>query len=204
MAQITYDERLERLLSTAAEVFAAKGYHSTTMRDLSRATGMSLAGMYYYVQGKDELLAMIQERCFQQVLDGSQQAVAAGTDPVDSLRRFIRHHVTFFTEHMSEMKVLSHEADSLSTDRQRSIDQLKRHYVNLLLELLEKAVPEGSQRMDPRVAGFALFGMMNWIYTWYRPDGAVGPDALAEQLTELYLHGVLPQGGPPGASRPGT
>ena len=191
MPQNSYDERLERLLSTAAEVFAAKGYHSTTMRDLSRATGMSLAGMYYYVQGKDELLAMIQERCFQQVLDGARQAVDSGSDPVDSLRRLIRHHMTFFTEHMPEMKVLSHEADSLTPERRRPINELKRHYVNLLVELLAKAVPELGERMDPRVAGLALFGMMNWIYTWYKPDGDVAPPALADQLTELYLHGLL-------------
>jgi AcrR family transcriptional regulator len=195
MAQNTYDERLERLLSTAADVFAAKGYHSTTMRDLSRATGMSLAGMYYYVQGKDELLAMVQERCFQRVLDGAQQAVAAGSDPADSLRRLIRHHTTFFTEHMPEMKVLSHEADSLTPERRRPINQLKRHYVNLLVELLGEAVPGLGERMDPRVAGLALFGMMNWIYTWYKPDGDVAPDALAEQLTELYLHGLLASSG---------
>jgi AcrR family transcriptional regulator len=195
MAQNTYDERLARLLSTAAEVFAAKGYHSTTMRDLSRATGMSLAGMYYYVQGKDELLAMIQERCFQQVLDGAQQSVAAGSDPVDSLRRLIRHHMTFFTEHMPEMKVLSHEADSLTPERRRPINQLKRHYVNLLVELLGEAVPEQGERMDRRVAGFFNDTATTEIYTWYKPDGDVAPGALAEQLTELYLHGLLAKSG---------
>lgn len=195
MPQNSYDERLERLLSTAAEVFAAKGYHSTTMRDLSRATGMSLAGMYYYVQGKDELLAMIQERCFQRVLDGAQEAVAAGSDPVDSLRRLIRHHMTFFTEHMPEMKVLSHEADSLTPERRRPIDQLKRHYVNLMVELLGAAAPELEERIDPRVAGLSLFGMMNWIYTWYKPDGDVAPPALADQVTDLYLRGLLATSG---------
>jgi AcrR family transcriptional regulator len=202
MPQHSYDERLERLLSTAAEVFAAKGYHSTTMRDLSRATGMSLAGMYYYVQGKDELLAMIQERCFQRVLEGAQEAVAAGAAPVDSLERLIRHHMTFFTEHMAEMKVLSHEADSLTDERQRPINQLKRQYVNLLVELLGEAVPDLGERMDRRVAALALFGMMNWIYTWYKPDGDVAPPALAEQFTELYLHGLLAPRGAPAGSPP--
>ncbi|HMG18229.1 MAG TPA: helix-turn-helix domain-containing protein, partial [Gemmatimonadales bacterium] len=61
-----YDERLDHLLARAARVFADKGYHPTTMRDLSAASGMSLAGMYYYVRGKEDLLALIQERCFAQ------------------------------------------------------------------------------------------------------------------------------------------
>src|SRR6266571_520958 len=72
-----YDERLDHLLARAARVFADKGYHPTTMRDLSAASGMSLAGMYYYVRGKEDLLALIQERCFTLVLEGARRAVAA-------------------------------------------------------------------------------------------------------------------------------
>src|SRR5207253_2764659 len=65
-----YDERLDHLLARAAKIFAERGYHSTTMRDLAAASGMSLAGMYYYVKGKEELLSLIEERCFTRVLDG--------------------------------------------------------------------------------------------------------------------------------------
>src|SRR5204862_8320659 len=69
-----YDERLDHFLSRAAKVFADQGYHSTTMRDLAAATDMSLAGMYYYVRGKEELLFRIQERCFMRVLAGAEGA----------------------------------------------------------------------------------------------------------------------------------
>ena len=70
-----YDERLDHFLSRAAKVFADQGYHSTTMRDLAAATDMSLAGMYYYVRGKEELLFRIQERCFMRVLAGAESAL---------------------------------------------------------------------------------------------------------------------------------
>jgi AcrR family transcriptional regulator len=193
MAPKTYDQRLDSLLSTAARVFAAKGYHPTTMRDLARETGMSLAGMYHYVRGKDELLALVQERCFSGVLEGAEAAVAAGGDPAERLERFIRHHVTFFAEHMPEMKVLSHEAESLSVERREAIDGLKGRYVDLLLSLLEEAGIGANGRAGRKVAAYALFGMMNWIYTWYDPDGAIGPDALAEQFTGLFLRGVAPE-----------
>lgn len=192
MATRPYDERLERLLTTAARVFAAKGYHSTTMRDLSRATGMSLAGMYHYVQGKDELLFLTQQRCFTRVLDGAERALAAGTDPVDRLERFIRHHIAFFARHMDEMKVLSHEADSLTPKRQAELSRLKRAYVSLLLRVLDELRADGGVPTDPRVAAYALFGMMNWIYNWYDRTGSITPAALAEQFIELYLHGVAP------------
>lgn len=190
MTTLPYDHRLERLLDTAARVFAAKGYHPTSMRDLARATGMSLAGMYYYVKGKDELLFLIQKRCFARVLAGAQEAVAEAGDPVDRLSRFIHHHITFFVRHMSEMKVLSHEANALSAGRRGVIDSLKRRYVSLLRELISAIEPSGGGSPDTRVAAYALFGMMNWTYTWYDPKGPVTPEALARQFTQLFLHGV--------------
>src|SRR2546426_11773476 len=123
-----YDERLDHLLAQAARVFADKGYHSTTMRDLAAASGMSLAGMYYYVRGKEELLAKIQERCFTRVLDGAERAVAARTgDPVERLQGFIRHHVTFFAAHMPEMNALTHEAASRTGERLRPTAPITRH-----------------------------------------------------------------------------
>ena len=193
MAPKTYDQRLDGLLSTAARVFAAKGYHPTTMRDLSRETGMSLAGMYHYVRGKDELLALVEERCFSQVLEGALAAVEAAREPADRLHRFIRYHVTFFAEHMPEMKVLSHEAESLSPERSETIDGLKHRYADLLLGLLEEAgIAEGGSS-GRKVAAYALFGMMNWIYTWYDPEGTIRPEALAEQFTALFLRGVAPE-----------
>ena len=71
MTSAPFDQRLEQILATAAKVFADKGFHPTTMRDLSRSTGMSLAGLYHYISGKDELLYLIQQRCFAGVLAGA-------------------------------------------------------------------------------------------------------------------------------------
>src|SRR5437867_11152938 len=116
-----YDERLDHLLAQAARVSADKGYHSTTMRDLAAASGMSLAGMYYYVRGKEELLALVQERCFARVLAGAEQAMAVAGGPVERLQGFIRHHVTFFAANLAEMKVLSHEANSLTRSEERRV-----------------------------------------------------------------------------------
>jgi AcrR family transcriptional regulator len=190
MASVPYDERLEHLLSVAARVFADQGYHATTMRDLARATGMSLAGMYYYVQGKDELLFRIQERCFQQVLAGANAALAEGATPAERVTRFIEHHVGFFASHMSEMKVLSHEARSLTGARLDRITRLKRRYVDLLTGLIAQLEGDGAVRLDPRLAAYGLFGMMNWIYTWYDPEGPVSPETLAEHFAQLFLTGA--------------
>ena len=185
-----YDERLDHFLSQAAKVFADQGYHSTTMRDLAAATGMSLAGMYYYVRGKEELLYRIQERAFARVLAGAQHTLAGlgGADPLERLQAFIRHHVGFFAAHMAEMKVLSHEAASLTGDRQRKVNAIKRRYVDLLEGLL-KDVAADEPAVERSAAAYVLFGMMNWIYNWYDPTGEIDPDRLAGLIARIFLGG---------------
>jgi len=183
-----YDERLEHLLARAAKVFAEKGYHSTTMRDLAAASGMSLAGMYYYVRGKEELLALVQERCFTRVVAGAEQAVAGATEPVERLQLFIRHHVTFFAANLEEMKVLSNEANSITGERQRKVNLIQRRYVDLLESLLREVAPD-EPRVDRSAAAYALFGMMNWIYNWYDPAGEIDPDRLAGLIARIFVGG---------------
>jgi len=178
-----YDERLDHLLAQAARVFAEKGYHSTTLRDLSAARGMSLAGMYYYTKGKEDLLALIQERCFARVLEGAEQAVATAKDASERLQAFIRHHVTFFAGHMAEMKVLSHEPA-------RGVAAIKRRYVDLLETLLKDVAPD-ERAVDRSAAAYVLFGMMNWIYNWYDPAGQIDPRRLADLIAGIFLGGFV-------------
>lgn len=185
---MSYDDRLQQLLNSSVKVFASKGFHATSMRDIARESGLSLAGIYHYVTGKPELLYLIQDRCFAQVLEGATVAVNAAVTPTERLRAFVRHHVEFFTGHMAEMKVLSHEEDELSGTMRAQVRRRKREYVSLLLQLLEQ-VPGSS--VNRQVAVYALFGMINWIYTWYNPTGPVDPDRLADDMTQLFLHGYL-------------
>jgi AcrR family transcriptional regulator len=185
-----FDRRREGLLAAAARIFAARGYHRTSMRDLARASRMSLAGMYYYVAGKEDLLLEIQKGSFERVRRGAEEAIAGAATPEEKLQAFIRHHVTFFTSHMDEMKVLSHEAESLTGAPLEEVRRLKRAYVGLCLDLLAGLdEQDGGHRMDRNVAAYTLFGMMNWIYTWYDPAGPVGVEELAESICRLFLNG---------------
>jgi AcrR family transcriptional regulator len=189
---MTFDQRLGRLVDAAADVFAERGFHSTTMRDLARATGMSLAGMYHYVPGKDELLFRVQERTIREVVEGAEAAVADVADPVERLQRFVRHHVTYFAAHMAEMKVLAHEAGSLAPRHRDEVETLKHRHTELLLGILSELDGGETGGVPARVATYAVFGMMNWIYTWYDPRGSVTPPVLADYLARMVLHGVVP------------
>jgi AcrR family transcriptional regulator len=189
-----YDQKLEFILRTSARIFAEKSYHSTSMRDISRATGVSLAGLYHYCKSKEELLFMIQDNCFGRVLERLEQRLSDTADPVQRLRVFIDNHLAFFAANMAEMKVLSHEADSLAGDLHARVSGRKEKYTRLARKILSEVQQQASKKsrqIDLTVATYALFGMMNWIYNWYNPRGKLSVGELVDNVMRLFLTGFL-------------
>jgi AcrR family transcriptional regulator len=187
-----YDQKLVHVLKTSAAVMAEKGFHSTSMRDISRETGMSLSGLYYYFSSKEELLFLIQDYCFSTVIGDCRRLIDGVEDPVHRLKLLIENHLNYFVNNMNEMKVLSHEANSIAGDYFKKVNSKKRQYVDLVRNLLaEIADARQISGVDIRVATFSLFGMMNWIYNWYSPrkDGDVS--SLSQNITRIFLSGFL-------------
>ena len=188
-----YDKKLEHILRTSARIFAQKSYHSTSMRDISRATRVSLAGLYHYCKSKEELLFLIQDHCFGRVLERLEQRTKGIDDPFERLRIFIDNHLSFFAANMAEMKVLSHEAESLAGDLHKHVSTKKERYARvarkILREIAEQERTHGG--VDLTVATYALFGMMNWIYNWYDPRGKLSVNQLVDNITRLFLTGFL-------------
>ena len=188
-----YDQKLEFILRTSSSIFAKKGYHSTSMRDISRATNVSLSGLYHYCTSKEELLFLIHDNCFGRVLERLEERLREVDEPTDRLRIFIENHLSFFAANMAEMKVLSHEADSLQGDMHEHVSSRKDKYTKLARKILREVQEQqnSKQRIDLTVATYALFGMMNWIYNWYDPQGTLKVAALAHNVTQLFLGGFL-------------
>lgn len=185
-----YDDKRARILRSAAEVFADRGYHRASIRDISRATGVSLSGLYYYVESKEELLFQIQDHCFSAVLENVERLLRGEKEPTRRLRIFVENHLRFFASNMREMKVLSHEADSLTGEYRDRVNRKKRRYTELCAAILRDLAPP-ERDADVRVATYALFGMMNWIYTWYHSDGDVPVEELAQDVSRLFLYGYM-------------
>ena len=188
-----HDQKLEFILRNAARIFAEKNYHSTTMRDISRATNVSLAGLYHYCKSKEELLFLIQDNCFGRVLERLEERLSEVDDPVSKLRVFIENHLSFFAANMAEMKVLSHEAESLAGELHTHVSTKKEKYTRLARKILKdiQQQQDGRAPVDLTVATYALFGMMNWIYNWYDPQGKLKVAELVDNVTRLFLHGFV-------------
>jgi AcrR family transcriptional regulator len=189
-----YDQKLEFILRNAAGIFARKGYHSTSMRDISRETQVSLAGLYHYCKSKEELLFLIQDNCFGRVLERLQERLQETGEPIEKLRLVIENHLSFFAANMAEMKVLSHEADSLAGEMREHVSGKKQDYTRLVRKILsevQQARTGSGQKIDLTVATYALFGMMNWIYNWFDPRGKLSVNELVDNVTRLFLSGFL-------------
>ena len=192
-----FDRRLGQLLRHATEVFCEKGYEGASMRDLSRASGLSLAGLYYYFESKEKLLYLIQKHTFTTIMQRLRERLASVTDPARRLRVFIQNHLEYFLAHPAAMKVLSREDEVLKNGYGSEVRALKREYYRLCLGLMDdlkrRQGVESAKRngVDSRIAVLSLFGMMNWIYTWYNPRLDGDTESLARQMGEIFLHGVL-------------
>jgi len=185
-------ERKQAIRAQAAEVFAAQGFDRASIRDVAAATGMSLAGLYYYYRGKDEILYDIQFEAFHTLLDHLARELAGVSDPVEKLDVVIRSHCSFFATHLSEMKVMSRESEQLTDKFAEDVSDLRRRYVRLVRGILDKIAethPVRELRTDTSV--FLLFGMMNWMYTWYDRERDGGPEEIARQVRTIFLHGFL-------------
>jgi AcrR family transcriptional regulator len=187
------EAKLQHILFHSAQIFAKQGFERTSIRDISKVTGVSLSGLYYYFSSKQKLLYLIQINAFTSVLESAHAKLSGVEDSQTRLRILVQNHVEFFLTHPNEMKVLSHEEDALEEPYRREVAAIKRRYYELAREIFESMMAEGgaAEGLNPRVAVLSLFGMMNWIYKWHNPR--VDPNAaeLAEMIVRIFLTGVL-------------
>ena len=185
-----FDRRLAKILAHATDVFYEKGYAGASMRDLSRASGMSLAGMYYYFESKERLLYLIQKHTFTTIMERLRERLQDESDPDQRIRIFILNHLEYFLANQKEMTVLSHEDDVLKNNLGAEIAALKREYYRICLELMDNYKRARGLEFSSRVAVLSLFGMMNWLYTWYNPRVDGDADELARQMGDTFLQGI--------------
>jgi TetR/AcrR family transcriptional regulator, cholesterol catabolism regulator len=187
------EAKLRHILRVSAQTFAERGFEATSIRDISKATGVSLSGLYYYFESKQHLLYLIQNAAFEYVVDHLMVRLQGVTGPVERIRLLVLNHIEYFLSHPNEMKVLSHEEDALGEPFREKIQVIKRRYYSLARETFNALAADGTAPgINPRIAVLSLFGMMNWPYKWHKPG--MDPDAqeLTSAIVGIFLNGVLP------------
>jgi TetR/AcrR family transcriptional regulator, cholesterol catabolism regulator len=190
-AATRFDRRLSEILIHATNVFCEKGYEGASMRDLSRASGMSLAGLYYYFESKERLLFLIQKHAFTTIVQRLKARLQGVSEPEQQIRIFVLNHLEYFLANPASMKVLSHEADALKNGFASEVTAIKREYYRICVGLLDDLKSELGLQFTTRIAVLSLFGMMNWIYTWHNPRVDADAEQLAREMSDIFLSGVM-------------
>src|SRR5438552_2237520 len=188
--QSRFDQRLGQILAHATNVFYEKGYEGASMRDLSRASGMSLAGMYYYFESKEKLLYLIQRHTFNTIVKQLRRKLDSAINPEERIRVLIFNHLEYFLANQKAMKVLSHEDDVLKNGFGSEIRAIKREYYRICTVLLDDLKRKKMLTFSTRTAVLSLFGIMNWIYTWYNPRVDGNAAKLAGEMGDIFLRGI--------------
>ena len=147
------EAKLQHILRVSAQTFAAHGFEGTSMRDISKATEVSLSGLYYYFDSKQRLLYLIQKSTFTFIVDRLQDRLQGNVDPEAALRALVQNHMDYFLSHPNEMKVLSHEEAALENPFRQEVAAIKRKYFALSAEDLCRSCSGPRQSRAERAGG---------------------------------------------------
>src|SRR3989454_1005009 len=188
--------RQAQIFEAAARIFCEKGFDKASMGDISAALGLTKAGLYHHIRSKEDLLYEIMSYGMDLFEQKVLNRVVTIDDPLDRIRATLRGHVLLVTrDRPKEITVILHESNALKGRYRDRINARKKRYVKFLEKTFRELLKSGAARhIDPSVAAFAMLGMINWIYQWYRPGGRLDENALAEALTDMFLGGILKPG----------
>jgi TetR/AcrR family transcriptional regulator, cholesterol catabolism regulator len=199
------DSRQE-ILRTAARLFQQRGYDATSMNDVAAALKLSKGGLYHHFQGKDEILFEIMNHAMEITQERVIAPVRALADPEERLRALIRLHIeVVLSPRDREITVMLHENHPLPPTLRKRINARKKEYIHFVEELIAEVLKDAQKNpqknaernrtlkgsVGPRAAAFALLGMINWIYQWYKPEGELQTNNLVPQFTEFVFGGIF-------------
>ena len=199
----TYDDQRESILARAAELFADQGYTATSMNDIAAACGTSKAGLYHYYRDKRELLFQITvghvarlEQFVGEVLDETRDA-----DPETRLRALILRFVREYGSAQNEHRVLTEDVRFLDEAERRQVQEPQRRVVAAFADAIAAVRPNLARNELDRPLAMLLFGMINWMFTWLRPDGSLNHEQMAPLVADLFFGGLAAVRKPRAAAR---
>lgn len=198
-------DRRAAIYRSAARIFHRKGYHATSINDIAAAVGLTKAGLYYYIKGKQDLLFAIMGFAMDQLDEQVIEPARRVQDPQARLETIVARHARLITQDSSALTILVNELEGLLPDDRADIIGRQRDYVDFIADTLAALRDEGKVvGLDPTVGAFSLVGMILWISRWYRTDGRLDGDEVVAEVTRMAISAVLNRGDDSNTGDPGT
>lgn len=195
--------RRAEIYRTAARIIRERGFAATSVNDIARALGMTKAGLYHYISGKDALLFEIMNFGMERVEAEVVRPVKGVRDPADRLRQLLVRHARIAIRARGAVSLVMEETRALPPALRKKIVQRMRTYFDTVRDTLKELKAAGRlQEVDPTVAAFSVLGTIHWLPRWYRPDGRLTIDEVADEIAKVTLQGILRPRGSRRSGRP--
>ena len=187
-------QRYQAILESAARVICARGYDGASMQEIAEACGMTKAGLYHHIETKEKLLLAImnygmdlfEKQVISQVIDIA--------DPLERLKACMVKNIKLVTSGSSkEVTIILHEHNTLTGHARKEINARKKKYVRFLEAAVTEGIKRGQiRRVNPTLAAFSFLGTVLWTYKWFRHDGELSEEQVANGMVDLFFRGLMP------------
>ena len=184
-------QRYDAIVEAAQDVFARRGFHQASIREIARAANLSLAGLYHYVEGKDELLFLVLDGALDELLGALDEALAGAPTPAAKLLALIETHLDFGFHRAAALKIVNRDYEALAEPRRSEVVAKRGEYLARGLAILRELDPRKRTDDELMSATVLLLGMLNGIATRPFLKSREDTRALAREVGTLFLHGFL-------------
>lgn len=183
----------ETVIRAAGKLFARRGYHGTSMQDLGNELGLLKSSIYSHVASKEDLLLEVVGRAERLFNQSARKAIDAHTGEGARLRALISGHLQVILDHRDEASTFLNEARALDERYRATVIAARDGYEEVFRQVIGRGVSSGEfhDRVDPVVASIFILSILNAVGRWYRPDGRLGPERLAEEMWGFIGPGLL-------------
>jgi AcrR family transcriptional regulator len=185
------ETRRQQIENVASALFRERGYAATTVRDIARALDLQGGSLYAHVASKEDVLWSIVERAADRFDAAVGPIVDDRLPAADRLRGMVRAHVTVITDDLGNASSFLHEWRFLSAERRDEVAARRDRYEQRFRRVISDGAAAGDfASLDERLAATWILSALNGIATWYRPDGALSAETIADRYSDLILNGL--------------
>ena len=190
---VTTRNSRDDVVRAAGRLFAERGYHGTSMRDLGKELGMLGSSLYSHVSSKQDLLVEVVEEGARLFEASAAQALAAGGSPAERLDALVAGHVDVVVDNIEVARTFLNEARMLDDVHRARVLSARDNYEQAFRDVIRQGIGDGSFRadVDPKITSIFLLSVLNAVQRWYQPEGDLSPVQLAEAVFQFTIGSLI-------------
>jgi len=183
--------RKQEIIEKATALFQKQGYSATSMRDLASFIGMEAASLYSHIKSKEELLQIICFTMADKLFEPVKHIASENLNADEKLRKFVLSHVKVLTNDTASSAVFFSEWRHLSEPYLSDFLKMRDQYEGIFIKVLIEGNRAGIFKfIDAKFTVLALLSSINWLPSWYKKDGQLSPEEIAENVTDVFINGL--------------